>query len=262
MGYSQGMKLAIIGGSLLKQLDALTETAVESIDTPFGPPSGQIVSGHIDGLEVVYINRHGPGHHVAPHLVNYRANMFVLKLLEVTHVLGVMAVGGITSQMAPMSWVLPDQIIDYTYGREHTFNDGSDVVHHIDFSYPYDEPMRQLLAQTLQACGHEYRFKATYGATQGPRLETVAEILKMERDGCDIVGMTAMPEASLARELEMSYANLALVVNWAAGKTGTVSESGGAEQGLVSIEEIRQMIDDGNVMLQNIIPQLAGLFRT
>ena len=262
MGYSLGMKLAIIGGSLLKQLDALTETAVESIDTPFGPPSGQIVSGHIDGLEVVYINRHGPGHHVAPHLVNYRANMFVLKLLDVTHVLGVMAVGGITPQMAPMSWVLPDQIIDYTYGREHTFNDGSDVVHHIDFSYPYDEPMRELLAQTLQACGHEYRFKATYGATQGPRLETVAEILKMERDGCDIVGMTAMPEASLARELEMSYANLALVVNWAAGKTGIVPESDGAEQGLVSIEEIRQMIDDGNVMLQGIIPQLAGLFRT
>ena len=255
------MKLAIIGGSLLKQVSALTETAVETIDTPFGLPSGQVVSGHIDGLEVVYINRHGPGHHIAPHLVNYRANMFVLKLLEVTHVLGVMAVGGITHKMKPMSWVLPDQIIDYTHGREHTYNDGSEVVHHIDFSYPYDEPMRQRLAQALQACGHEFSPKATYGATQGPRLETVAEILKMERDGCDIVGMTAMPEASLARELEMSYANLALVVNWAAGKTGIVSESDQAQQGLVSIEEIRQMIDDGNVMLQKIIPQVAGLLR-
>ena len=255
------MKLAIIGGSLLKQVSAFTETAVETIDTPFGLPSGQVVSGHIDGLEVVYINRHGPGHHIAPHLVNYRANMFVLKLLEVTHVLGVMAVGGITQKMEPMSWVLPDQIIDYTHGREHTYNDGSEVVHHIDFSYPYDEQMRQRLAQALQACGHEFSPKETYGATQGPRLETVAEILKMERDGCDIVGMTAMPEASLARELEMPYANLALVVNWAAGKTGAVSENEEVEQGLVSIEEIRQMIDDGNVMLQNIIPQLAGLLR-
>ena len=255
------MKLAIIGGSLLKQVASLTETVVETIDTPFGQPSGQVVSGHIDDLEVVYINRHGPGHHLAPHLVNYRANMFVLKMLEVTHVLGVMAVGGITHKMAPMSWVLPDQIIDYTYGREQTFNDGSEVVHHIDFSYPYDEPMRQLLAQALQACGHEYIPEATYGATQGPRLETVAEIRRMERDGCDIVGMTAMPEASLARELEMPYANLALVVNWAAGKSGTVSESGGAAQELVSIEEIRQMIDDGNVMLQNIIPQMAALLR-
>ena len=255
------MKLAIIGGSLLKQVSALTETAVETIDTPFGLPSGQVVSGHIDGLEVVYINRHGPGHHVAPHLVNYRANMFVLKLLEVTHVLGVMAVGGITPKMAPMRWVLPDQIIDYTYGREQTYNDGSEVVHHIDFSYPYDEPMRQLLAQALQACGHEYIPGATYGATQGPRLETAAEIRRMERDGCDIVGMTAMPEASLARELEMPYANLALVVNWAAGKPGMVAESEQAGQGLVSLEEIRQMIDDGNVMLQEIIPQFAGLLR-
>jgi len=255
------MKLAIIGGSLLKQVSAFTETAVETIDTPFGLPSGQVVSGHIDGLEVVYINRRGPGHHLAPHLVNYRANMFVLKMLDVTHVLGVMAVGGITHKMAPMSWVLPDQIVDYTYGREQTYNDGSEVVHHIDFSYPYDEAMRQLLAQALQTCGHEYSLKATYGATQGPRLETAAEILKMERDGCDIVGMTAMPEASLARELEMPYANLALVVNWAAGKSGAVSETDQAQQGLVSIEEIRQMIDDGNVMLQNIIPQLAGLLR-
>ena len=255
------MKLAIIGGSLLKQVSALTETSVETIDTPFGMPSGQVVSGHIDDLEVVYINRHGPGHHVAPHLVNYRANMFVLKLLEVTHVLGVMAVGGITPKMAPMNWVLPDQIIDYTYGREQTFNDGSEVVHHIDFSYPYDEPLRQLLAQALQVCGHEYIPEATYGATQGPRLETVAEILRMERDGCDIVGMTAMPEASLARELEMPYANLALVVNWAAGKSGDEAETEQAGQGLVSIEEIRQMIDDGNVMLQNIIPQLAALLR-
>lgn len=255
------MKLAIIGGSLLKQVSALTETAVETIDTPFGLPSGQVVSGHIDGLEVVYINRHGPGHHVAPHLVNYRANMFVLKLLEVTHVLGVMAVGGITPKMTPMRWVLPDQIIDYTYGREQTYNDGSEVVHHIDFSYPYDEPMRQLLAQALQACGHDYSLQATYGATQGPRLETAAEIRRMERDGCDIVGMTAMPEASLARELEMPYANLALVVNWAAGKPGTVAESEQAGLGLVSLEEIRQMIDDGNVMLQNIIPQFAGLLR-
>ena len=259
------MKLAIIGGSLLKQLSGLTdtgaETASETIDTPFGMPSGEIVSGYIDGLEVVFINRHGPEHHIPPHLVNYRANMFVLKMLEVTHIVAVMAVGGITQKMAPMSWVLPDQIIDYTYGREHTYNDGSDVVHHIDFTYPYDAVLRQVLARALQDCGHKYISEATYGATQGPRLETAAEILKMERDGCDIVGMTAMPEASLARELEMPYANLALVVNWAAGKNGDLSDGDNAEQGLVSIEEIRRMVDDGNVMLQSIIQQLAGLLR-
>ncbi len=252
------MKLAIIGGSLLKQINCLTNTSEELIKTPFGLPSDNFISGDIDGLDVVYFNRHGISHHIAPHQINYKANMFALKLLEVTHIIAITAVGGITEKMSPMKWVLPDQLIDYTHGRIHTFNDGNDKeVQHIDLSYPFDKTLCDKLATAIEMEGHDVEMKATYGVTQGPRLETVAEIERMQRDGCDIVGMTAMPEAAFARELEMTYATLSLVVNWAAGKGG----SDGVPAEIISMDEIRQRISQGNKTTEKIIHNVVSLLK-
>lgn len=245
------MKLAIIGGSLLSGISDFNTVSEERIKTPFGSPSDTFITGDIDGLEVVYLNRHGHTHHLAPHQINYRANLFVLKILEVTDIIAVTAVGGITAAMSPMKWVVPDQIIDYSYGRMQTYNDGNDVeVKHIDFTYPFDQQLRQQLIAALTEVGEEFEAGATYGVTQGPRLETAAEIRRMQQDGCDIVGMTAMPEAALARELDMRYATLSLVVNRAAGK-GASDASVTAET--VSMDEIKQHIAEGGEISENIV---------
>ena len=242
------MKIAIIGGSLLKGLGNLATVTEESVNTPFGTPSGHFASGTIGDTEVIYINRHGSEHHIAPHQINYKANMFVLKTLEVTDIVAVTAVGGITEDMSPMKWVVPDQIVDYTHGRLQTYSDVNDTkVNHIDFTYPFDEVLRNRLITVLDGQNCEYEKQGTYGVTQGPRLETIAEIKRMYQDGCDIVGMTAMPEASLARELEMNYATLSLVVNWAAGK---------GDGKLISMEEITQLISEGNEACEKIINEV------
>ena len=251
------MKLAFIGGSLLGAIDGLPEAMDENLHTPFGQPSDSYLTGDMNGLDVVYINRHGRLHTIAPHQINYRANMFGLKMLEVTHIIAVTAVGGITDKMSPMRWVIPDQIIDYTYGRMQTYNDGDEnEVNHIDFSYPFNDDLRKRLQNSVEGNNHECIMQATYGATQGPRLETIAEINKMERDGCDIVGMTAMPEAALARELEMDYATLSLVVNWDAGKSPG-KDSHHQPSDIVSMDDIKLRIADGNKVLAKIIKNLA-----
>lgn len=250
------MKLAIIGGSLLGEIHTLTHGTVEKVTTPFGQPSDTFVSGMIDDVEIVYFNRHGSSHYLAPHQINYRANMFALKLLEVTDVIAVTAVGGITEKMSPMSWVVPDQIIDYSYGRMQTYNDGNDKeVNHIDFSYPFENSLRDKLQQAVVKEGIDCISQATYGVTQGPRLETIAEIKRMQNDGCDIVGMTAMPEAALARELEMNYATLSLVVNWAAGKDGADDQD--AE--IISMDEIRRRIAEGNKVSEKLVHNIVSL---
>jgi 5'-methylthioadenosine phosphorylase/5'-methylthioinosine phosphorylase len=247
------MKLGIIGGSLLKSLDIFTPKNEEQFNTPFGEPSDNFITGTIAGCEVVFLNRHGINHHLAPHQINYKANLFVMKLLDVTHIVATMAVGGITSAMAPGRWVVPDQIIDYTHGRNHTYNDYDDkVIDHIDFTYPFDEPLRQRLITSLQQADIGHETHATYGATQGPRLETAAEIQRMKRDGCDIVGMTAMPEACLARELQIAYAGVSNVVNWAAGLTHG-GEQASAESGTVSMEEIKACVQQGDKDLEMIL---------
>ncbi len=252
------MKLAIIGGSLLKEITNLTNVTEERIKTPFGLPSDNFYIGEIKGLEIIYFNRHGISHHIAPHQINYKANMFALKLLEITHIIAITAVGGITEKMSPMKWVVPDQIIDYTHGRIHTFNDGNDKeVQHIDFSYPFDERLTNHLVRSVEMQSCECEPQATYGVTQGPRLETVAEIERMQRDGCDIVGMTAMPEAAFARELEMKYATLSLVVNWAAGKGGSEGEL----PEIISMDEIRQRISQGNQTTEKIIQNMVSLLK-
>ncbi len=250
------MKLAIIGGSLLKEFDSFTKVTEERINTPYGTPSDNFVTGNINDMEVVYLNRHGFKHHISPHQVNYKANMFVLKILEITHVIAITAVGGISEKMSPMKCVIPDQLIDYTHGRAQTFNDGNEnSVNHIDFSYPFDDFLSVKLTQAIEMNDFDCESQATYGVTQGPRLETVAEIKRMERDGCDIVGMTAMPEASLARELELKYANLSLVVNWAAGKGGDIHDV----PKIISLEEINQRIVDGNKIIEKVVNKITTM---
>ena len=251
------MKLAIIGGSLLGEIQGFTKVAEERIKTPFGQPTDTFVSGTIGDLEVVYFNRHGSAHHFAPHQINYRANMFVLKILEVTDVVAITAVGGITEKMSPMTWVVPDQIIDYTYGRMQTYSDSNDKgVNHIDFSYPFEQTLKSKLQEAVEMEDIECISPATYGVTQGPRLETIAEIKRMQNDGCDIVGMTAMPEAALARELDMNYATLSLVVNWAAGK----GDAGNQQSEIISMDEINKRIAEGNKISGKLVHNIVSLY--
>jgi 5'-deoxy-5'-methylthioadenosine phosphorylase len=207
--------LAVIGGSGLYSLGgdfSLEEQA--SRDTPFGDTSADILQGHWHDIPLVFLPRHGPGHRVPPHRVNYRANIWALKQLGVARIIAVNAVGGITSDMPPLTLALPDQVIDYSSGREHTFFDGDDA-------QVTSAELRGILMEVGLQMGQPLAASGTYGSTNGPRLESAAEIIRMRNDGCNLVGMTGMPEAALARELEIDYACLALVVNWAAGVGGS-----------------------------------------
>ncbi len=170
-----------------------------------------------------------------PHRINYRANLWALRACGAERVLGLAAVGGITARFEPEVLAVPDQIIDYTYGRAHTLYEGdSGDLEHVDLTAPYCERLRRALISACASSGQAVVDEGVYGATQGPRLETAAEILRLERDGCDMVGMTGMPEAALARELGLRYASLAFVVNWAAGK---------GEGGAITMREIEENLD-------------------
>ena len=212
--------LAIIGGTGLTQLSDLTIIKRERLDTPYGAPSAEFITGELNGKSVIFLARHGNPHTIAPHNINYRANIWGLKQLGVEQIIAVAAVGGITEAMKPAHIAIPNQLIDYSYGRKHTFFDDMNYpVTHIDFSYPYHPKLRDLLIAAAANANVSITPTATYGCTQGPRLETAAEIKRMAQDGCDLVGMTAMPEAALAKELGMEYAAISVVANWAAGVT-------------------------------------------
>ncbi|WP_374338884.1 S-methyl-5'-thioinosine phosphorylase [Methyloversatilis sp.] len=211
--------LAIIGGSGLTQLANLDVTRRELVRTPYGEPSGPLTFGRLGGIELVFIARHGYGHTIPPHRVNYRANVSALASAGTRQIVSVASVGGIRADLGPGTLVVPDQIIDYTWGRASTFFDGHDgQVRHVDFTEPYDRELRSRLLAAAAAAGEVVVDGAVYAATQGPRLETAAEIDRMERDGADVVGMTGMPEAVLAREAGLAYAALNVVVNHAAGR--------------------------------------------
>ena len=212
--------LAIIGGSGLTQLSNLDISRREIVRTPFGEPSGAITFGRIGCQDVAFLARHGHGHTIPPHLVNYRANIWALaRGAGAEGIVSVASVGGIRADMGPGVVAIPNQIIDYTWGREQTLYDGSIPLEHIDFSNPYSEPLRKQLLTAAKTHKITVLERGVYGATQGPRLESAAEIQRFQREGCDMVGMTGMPEASLAREMGMEYASIALSVNWAAGLT-------------------------------------------
>jgi 5'-methylthioadenosine phosphorylase len=211
--------LAIIGGSGLSQLASLEMTQRRVVRTPYGEPSGPLTVGRLGGKEVVFLARHGYGHTIAPHQVNYRANIWALKEEAVEGIISVASVGGIRREFGPGTLVLPDQIIDYTWGRRSTFFEGpGNPVTHIDFTEPYSAALRTRILEAARACGETLGARGVYAATQGPRLETVAEINRLEHDGADMVGMTGMPEAALAREAGLEYAAIAVVANHAAGR--------------------------------------------
>ena len=210
--------LAIIGGSGLSQLSSLDVEHREVVRTPYGEPSGALLFGRISGQQVVFLARHGYGHTIPPHKVNYRANMWALKNAGVEGVVSVASVGGIRADMLPGVLVTPHQILDYTHGREATYFDGDTKVVHVDFTEPYCPSLRQRLLVAAAAANEVMLDGAVYAATQGPRLESAAEVNRLERDGADVVGMTGMPEAVLARELELPYAAIVVVANYAAGR--------------------------------------------
>jgi 5'-methylthioinosine phosphorylase len=211
--------IAIIGGTGLTRLRDLEILHRETLQTPYGEPSAPLTIGSLYGRDVVFLARHGDSHTIPPHRVNYRANLWALNHLGISRVISVCAVGGISQGAGPGIIMIPDQLIDYTWGRAHTlFENDLDAVTHIDFTEPYCEALRQQLLAAAGRAGIDVLDKGTYGATQGPRLETAAEIDRMERDGCNIVGMTGMPEASLARELGLCYATCAVSANAAAGR--------------------------------------------
>jgi 5'-methylthioinosine phosphorylase len=245
------MTLAIIGGTGLDQLEGLVVQESLRLDTQYGAPSAPFLRGDFAGQTVYFLARHGERHQWPPHRINYRANIKALAQLGVTHVIAVNAVGGITHDMAPGAICVPDQLIDYTWGRVHTFSD-DDVspLEHIEFTSPYGEETRQLLLKASEITGLCVFGRGVYGCTQGPRLETAAEIVRLQRDGCDIVGMTAMPEAALAREIGIDYANLSVVANWAAG----------CSDELITMELIEHTLKDGMAKVRQVLEHSLRAF--
>ena len=240
-------ELAIIGGTGLSKMDKLVVVRKHNIETPFGSISAEIVEATLDDQTVLFLPRHGEKHTIAPHKINYRANLWALHSLGIRKVVAVAAVGGISANTGPETLVCPDQIIDYTYGREQSFfSDNFLAEHHIDFTHPYTESLRQQVLIAARKNDISIIDNGVYGATQGPRLETAAEIKRMAQDGCSLVGMTGMPEAALARELGLDYACCALVVNWAAGLS---------EQDSI-LSEIEQTIEAGMILVEQLLTTL------
>ncbi|MES2662173.1 MAG: S-methyl-5'-thioinosine phosphorylase [Pseudomonadota bacterium] len=210
--------LAIIGGTGLTELPELIDQQPLIIETPYGIVD-QLHSGIWHHRPVIFLARHGHPHRTPPHHVNYRANIWALHNLHCKEVIAVNAVGGISKQAVDCALILPDQLIDYTFGRAHTFFE--DPVQHIEFTEPYDSDLRRCVLNIAHRIDLPVVDGGIYGCTQGPRLETAAEIQRLAKDGCSVVGMTGMPEAVLARELGLSYASICLVVNRAAGLSAT-----------------------------------------
>jgi 5'-deoxy-5'-methylthioadenosine phosphorylase len=239
---------AVIGGSGLYGLNQEFRIDRSHLqDTPYGQVSAELKIGELNGQRIVFLPRHGESHQIPPHRINYRANLWALQHLGVQSIIAVNAVGGI--DVPPRSLVIPDQIIDYTANREVTFFDGDQrAAGHIDFTYPYNKVLRERIIAAAQSSGIELTLSGTYGCTNGPRFETGAEIQKMQRDGCNIIGMTGMPEACLARELDMDYASIALVVNWCAG----------IEDSILDMEQITRTLERGMKTVIRLIDTLLA----
>jgi len=242
--------LAIIGGSGLTKLANLEVGRRKVARTPYGDPSGPVTFGRIGSNEVLFLARHGYGHTIAPHEVNYRANLWALKQAGADSVVSVASVGGIRNDIWPGAIVLPHQVIDYTWGRASTYFEGPGTpVNHIDFTEPYSRELRARLLKAAAACGERVTDGGVYAATQGPRLESAAEINRLERDGADIVGMTGMPEAALAREIGLQYAAIAVVANYAAGR--------GDSERAVPLDKIEAVLDEAMGRVRRIIEKLC-----
>ncbi|MDQ7072796.1 MAG: S-methyl-5'-thioinosine phosphorylase [Gammaproteobacteria bacterium] len=238
--------LAIIGGTGLTTLDGLTISEHKYVETPFGEPSSPLLIGKYEDKDVIFLPRHGQAHTIAPHRVNYRANIWALYALGVENIIAIAAVGAIESNLEPGTLAVPDQLIDYTYGREQSFySDDFTADRHLDFTQPYNQVLRKEILASAVRQQITITDGGTYGATQGPRLETAAEIRRLAQDGCSMVGMTGMPEAYLARELDMAYACCAVMANWAAGITDNEIEMAEIEQVLnKGMKQVKQVLAD------------------
>ena len=242
--------LAILGGSGLTELAGLEVRHRQIVRTPYGEPSGPLTFGRLGAAEVIFLARHGYGHTLAPHEINYRANLWALHSKGVKRVAAVCSTGGITGRFVPGALAVPDQIIDYTWGRRATFFEGAEQpVVHIDFTHPYDAAMRRVALDAAKDANIAVVDGGTYGATNGPRLETAAEIERLERDGCDLVGMTGMPEAALAREIGIGYAAIAVVVNWAAGR--------GTSRDGIMLADLSKALEDGMNRVRSLLVKLV-----
>ena len=246
--------LAIIGGTGLTKLSGFEQVGVETVATPYADDAVDLLRFRFEEREFFFLPRHGSDHQIPPHLINYRANIYALAEAEVGEIVAVNAVGAIHSDFSPGSFAVPDQIIDYSHSRESTFFDGAlHPVDHIDFTTPYSETMRQRVLLALKSANarQEREYAAitsgTYACTQGPRLESAAEIRRLARDGCDMVGMTGMPEAALARELQMQYASLALSVNWAAGLSDDP----------ISLADIHAVLENGMTFVAAVLAEVV-----
>jgi 5'-methylthioadenosine phosphorylase len=246
------MTLAVIGGSGFYALPGLRDARRVEVATPHGMASAPLMMGTLNGCAIVFLARHGERHQWPAHAINYRANVWALRAQGVTRIVAVATVGGIAAACAPGAIVVPDQIIDYTWGRAHTYFDGGreDAVKHIDFTQPYDATLRKALLRAARHAQVSVVDGATYAVTQGPRLETAAEISRLERDGASLVGMTGMPEAALARELGLRYATLAVVVNAAAGT--------GASERAIDLASAEAVAREAMTRVAAILYELAG----
>lgn len=250
--------LALIGGTGLNQFSGPVEYL--EIDTPYGFPSAEVQVVASDPLRILFLPRHGSPHRFPPHKVNYRANIWALREAGADHVLGVFAVGGMGGPYRPGALAAPDQLIDYTWGREHTYSDSAEVpLHHVDFSWPFEGHLRRSLLAAAQRERIDLLDRACLGVFQGPRLETAAEVRRAANDGCNLAGMTALPEAALARELGLDYAGLAVVSNFGAGVTDQpLSEENIAETLQEPMERVRQLVRQLALQLAGEYPAGAG----
>ena len=242
---------AVIGGTGLTELPGLEITRTHAVETPFGRTSAPIEEGVFAGKPVLFLHRHGGrSAAVPPHLVNYRANIWALHYLGANSIVAANAVGHIDPTMNPGTLVIPDQLIDYTWGREHTFDDGADgSLHHVDFTHPFTPELRVELLKAAASADVPCRDGGTVAVVQGPRLETAAEIRSMAQDGCHLVGMTSMPEAGLAREKGLDYSSVCLIVNAAAGV--------GSEA--ISLEDIRRVLEEETARFTKLLSAFLAL---
>jgi len=236
------LTLALIGGTGLNQFSG--EADLLDITTPYGAASAEVQVVALEPLRILFLPRHGSPHRYPPHKVNYRANLWALKEAGADHILGVYAVGGVSQDYQPGVLAIADQLIDYTWGREHTFSDSGDVpLQHVDFSWPFEGPLRRQLLAAAKNEGIEVKTSGCLGVFQGPRLESAAEVRRAAIDGCDMAGMTALPEAALARELGIDYAGLAVVSNYGAGiKDQPLSEDNIAETLQEPMQRVRRLV--------------------
>jgi 5'-methylthioadenosine phosphorylase len=244
--------IAVIGGSGLYRMPDLTDSESRVIETPFGPPSDAITVGTLGGRRVAFLPRHGVGHRIPPSLVPARANFYALKSLGVRAVISVSAVGSLRAEIAPLHLVVPDQIVDRTTSRARTFFDGEGLVGHVSLAEPFCPSLRSLLIEGAREAGATVHAGGTYICIEGPRFSTKAESRLYRQWGLDIIGMTAMPEAQLAREAELHYAVLALATDY-----DVWHESEAPVSVELVVQNLLRNVATAQAVIRRVVPRIA-----